>query len=111
MRGRGRSRGRGRATAVAMHRPTRSVLRRLVALAAPLAVVVSLTACESKKDAPSAPPASADNTPTGSAAVDLAPPAPSASTIPAPPDVAAPPADAQKTPSGLASKVITSGTG
>jgi peptidylprolyl isomerase len=34
-----------------------------------------------------------------------------ASTVPAPPDVAAPPADAAKTASGLASKVITRGTG
>ncbi|HZU83099.1 MAG TPA: FKBP-type peptidyl-prolyl cis-trans isomerase [Polyangiaceae bacterium] len=38
-------------------------------------------------------------------------PAPSASTIPAPPDVGAPPADAVKTASGLASKVLSPGTG
>jgi len=36
-------------------------------------------------------------------------PAAGASTIPAPPDVAAPPADALKTPSGLASKVLQIG--
>src|SRR5213082_2415747 len=34
-----------------------------------------------------------------------------ASTIPAPPDVAAPPADAMKTTSGLATKVVKPGTG
>jgi FKBP-type peptidyl-prolyl cis-trans isomerase len=34
-----------------------------------------------------------------------------ASTVPAPPDVAAPPADATKTPSGLATKVLAKGTG
>lgn len=34
-----------------------------------------------------------------------------ASTIPAPPDVAAPPDDAIRNPSGLASKVLTPGTG
>jgi len=48
---------------------------------------------------------------TTSAATQEAPPMPTASAIPAPPDVAAPPADAKKTASGLASKVLTPGTG
>lgn len=38
-------------------------------------------------------------------------PAAVASSLPAPPDVAAPPEDAMRTPSGLASKVLVQGTG
>ncbi len=42
---------------------------------------------------------------------DAGTPAPVASGLPAPPDVAAPPADAERTASGLASKLLLAGTG
>ena len=54
---------------------------------------------------------SADIPAASAANAALEPPAPSASSIPAPPDVGAPPDDAKKTVSGLASKVLTPGTG
>jgi FKBP-type peptidyl-prolyl cis-trans isomerase len=53
---------------------------------------------------PPASPAAATETPAQA-------PAPTASSIPAPPDVAAAPPGATKTASGLASKVLTPGTG
>jgi FKBP-type peptidyl-prolyl cis-trans isomerase len=66
--------------------------------------------CSKKEDSAStSPPPSAST--TASAAVAEPPPAPSAPTIPAPPDVAEPPADATKTASGLVSKVLAPGTG
>jgi FKBP-type peptidyl-prolyl cis-trans isomerase len=74
-----------------------------------------LVACsKSEGSAPSTSSSSAPTPPseaTSAAASQDPPPAPTASSLPAPPDVAAAPADAAKTASGLASKVLTPGTG
>jgi FKBP-type peptidyl-prolyl cis-trans isomerase len=64
-----------------------------------LAVAMATTGCKGHKSH------AADGGPRDGA------PAPVASGLPAPPDVAAPPDDAQKTASGLAFKVLTPGTG
>jgi FKBP-type peptidyl-prolyl cis-trans isomerase len=80
----------------------------------PSVCALALLACESlKKDGSvaSSPPQDIPGAATNSSAAVAASPAPSASSIPAPPDVGAAPADAQKTASGLTSKVVTPGTG
>jgi len=61
--------------------------------------------------APACKPGGASKSDAGPAMHDGAAPAPVASGLPAPADVAAPPIDALKTASGLASKVIAPGTG
>ena len=74
--------------------------RRAASIALTLAATAALPACV--------------NGHTGSADAgtkDAGVPAPVASGLPAPADVAAPPADATKTASGLATKVLTPGTG
>jgi FKBP-type peptidyl-prolyl cis-trans isomerase len=63
----------------------------------------------SNAPAPTAPKPSA--TATAAAAATPPSPAPTASSIPAPSDVAAPPANAKKTASGLAYRVLKPGTG
>jgi FKBP-type peptidyl-prolyl cis-trans isomerase len=68
------------------------------------ALLAAPAACNTRKEAPKAPPPSAPATPPPAAA-------PEPGALPAPPDVKAPPADAEKTASGLASKVLTKGTG
>jgi peptidylprolyl isomerase len=71
-----------------------------------------LVACnnESGKSSASQEAAAPSASATAPASVPAAV-APTASGLPAPPDVAAPPPDAMKTASGLASKVLTPGTG
>ncbi len=80
-----------------------------VALSVALSLAVGCSKAEGEggEKAP-APSASA---PAMSAAATMPATAPSASSLPAPPDVAAPPSDAVKTASGLASKVLSPGTG
>jgi peptidylprolyl isomerase len=76
-----------------------------------LATFVLLLGCESapsaqSQGAPSATPSAATTTTVATGAAN-----PTASAIPAPPDVAQPPADAVRSASGLASKVLKPGTG
>ncbi|MBI5535360.1 MAG: FKBP-type peptidyl-prolyl cis-trans isomerase [Deltaproteobacteria bacterium] len=77
-------------------------MRTLPALTIALSVLIPVLGFGCKKGGNSAPDAAA----SASART-----APTASSIPAPADVAAPPADAEKTASGLASKVLKPGTG
>jgi FKBP-type peptidyl-prolyl cis-trans isomerase len=78
-----------------------SAVRRAASVALTFLAALSLPAC--------AHPASGTSSDGGTR--DGGVPAPVASGLPAPSDVAAPPADATTTASGLASKVLTPGTG
>lgn len=74
-----------------------------------LGICVLVSACT--KDAGHDAGAAVMEASSPAASVSTAPPAQSAATIPAPPDVGAPPPDATREPSGLASKVLEPGTG
>jgi FKBP-type peptidyl-prolyl cis-trans isomerase len=84
-------------------------VRSLAALVVFLAPACN-TGPKSDSMAPSASPSASQDAAVASAN-PVGATAPSASSLPAPPDVAAAPPDAQKTASGLASKVLSPGTG